>query len=78
MVLILRAIFYGAIIGAILGLLLLAISSFKGRSVSGNVSDAHGFVVLAVILLGAAFGGLLGLAASLGAYLKKRFEGESE
>jgi glycerol uptake facilitator-like aquaporin len=78
MALILRAIFYGAFIGAVLGVVLLAVSSFKGHSDSGTVNDAHGFVVLAVILIGAAFGGLLGLAASLGAYLKKKFEDESD
>jgi len=78
MALILRAIIYGVIIGAALGIVLLAVNSFKGHSDSGTVNDAHGFVVFVVMLIGAAFGGLLGLAASLGVYLKKKFEGESE
>ncbi len=78
MAVILRTISYGAIIGAAFGAVILFVNNFKEHSGVGTSSDAHGYVVFAVMLFGAILGALFGLAASVGTYLKKRFEGESE
>jgi hypothetical protein len=45
---------------------------------SSTVVDPHGYVFFVALLLGGVLGALFGLAASLGTFLKKKFEGDSE
>ena len=71
-----RSIAYGTIIGAAFGLIM-GIAGFFESSSEG-ISDKHGYATIAFILIFAVMGALFGLAAGTGAYVKKKFKGESK
>jgi hypothetical protein len=64
-------------IGAALAVVILLTSKIMSPSDSSIVVDPHGYVFFVALLLGGVLGALFGLAASLGALLKKKFEGDS-
>ena len=68
----LKVIVWGAIVGAIVGLALAVAGYFRG----GGSYDEHGYATIALIIICAVLGALFGVAGGVGAYLKKKFEGD--
>ena len=68
----LKAIFWGAIAGAIVGLALDVAEYFR----AGGSYDEHGYATIALIIICAVLGAFFGAAGGVGAYLKKKFEGD--
>ena len=66
----LKAITWGAIVGAVAGLVLAVAGYFRG----GGGYDEHGYATVALIMICAVLGALCGVAGGVGAYLKKKFE----
>lgn len=76
MILILRTTIFGAVAGAAIGLIIFTVNHLANRLNQGAGYDTHVYVVFAAMLLCAVLGALLGLAASAGDYVKKKFESE--
>jgi uncharacterized membrane protein len=75
---IIRRIAFGSVFGTVIGVAILIVNNLREPFSLSTVTDAHGYIFFVVLLLGAVAGALFGVAASLGDYLKKKFEDESE
>jgi hypothetical protein len=73
-----KAIACGAIVGTVFGFILAVAEFFRGNSGAGGGHDEHGYATIALVLICAVLGALCGVAAGVGAYLKKKFEGGPE
>lgn len=74
----LRTTIYGTLAGIFFGVILSLDGYFKDQTNPNGTYDEHGYVVIVLILICGVLGALFGLAAGLGAYMKKKFEGEGE
>ena len=71
----LKAIAWGAIAGTVVGLVFAVAGYFRRYPGTGGNYDEHGYATIALIIICAVLGALFGVAAGVGAYLKKKFEG---
>jgi hypothetical protein len=75
MIVFLKAVAYGAVVGVAAGLIIAAVGFFRSHSQAGAGPDEHGYATLAAVLICGVLGGMFGAAAGLGACLKKKFDG---
>jgi hypothetical protein len=78
MLVFLKSVAYGAVVGIAAGLVIAAAGFVRSYSRAGVGDDEHGYATLAAVLICGILGGMFGVAAGVGAYLKQKAEGAGE
>ena len=78
MLVFLKSIAYGAVIGVAAGLIVAAVGFLRSYTQAEAGYDEHGYATFAAALICGILGAMFGAAAGVGAYLKKKGGGAGE